>query len=522
MTDAATPAEPPAELLAEPLAELLDRVAGPDRANAPAFLRADGGIAVTRGAFGERVRASAGAFTRIGLDPGAAIAFGVRQDIAGIAWLLGALRAGLTVVIVDPRLAPEHLVAQCRAAGVAAVVLDGGVAAVARHPILRWIAARRGVRLPPPSRLAPAMWATSASFAMVPRLDRSAGGDGRRPADPATPAVVVFTSGTTDQPRGIVHTAGSLAATMQMAADAFALGARDRVLGAGLHRVAPALLAGAPVVLPGNVSGAALARLTRDAAVTHVSLPLHRALGWAAAGGGAPDLRSIVLGSAPVTNAGLVRLRTMLPAGVSISSVYGLTEHLLVARVEAEERIAHAEREGDLVGRPFPGTGVRIARDGEIWLSGSALARGYLGDLAPARELPTGDVGHLDELGRLILLGRRKEMIIRDGVNIYPGLYEARLAAAARLEAAFLVGVRGPDANELAVLVGVPRPGDGVETARARLRAVARGPSSPLDAHAQPDAVTMLSSVPRAGRSGKPDRAAIAASAAGAIRGHRE
>lgn len=535
------------------LEELIDRVALPDRPAAPAFLAGPGrGGAIDRGAFGERVRSAAGAFTRTGLPAGSAIGFGVRQDASGIAWLLGALRAGLTVVVLDPGLAPEHLVAQCRAAGVKAAVLDGGVAAIARHPILRAIAARRGLRVPPLHELAPAIWATSPSFSFVPRLDRLAGADGRRPLPPEAPAVILFTSGTTGRPRGVVHTGASLAATMTMAAAAVPLGPDDRVLGAGLHLVAPALLGGAPILLEPSRGGVrALADATGRADLTHVSLPLHRALEWAAAGGAGPSLRRVILGSAPVRNAGLAELAGRLP-GVGITSIYGLTEHMLVARVDAVERLAHDEGDGDLVGRTFPGVTVRVAGDGELWVAGPGLARGYLDGAdgragagvgsGAATELPTGDLGRLDDERRVLLLGRRKEMLIRDGTNIYPALYEAPLAAAAGLEAVFLIGVPDATGNERVVLVGVPgaadgtdfggasgrggatgrggrhRRGDGAESvaaaARRRLEAVANGRASPLDDHARPDAIVILATVPRSGRSAKPDRAAIAAEAA--------
>ena len=113
---------------------------------------------------------------------------------------------------------------------------------------------------------------------------------GRSPDDAA--ALVLFTSGTTGAPRGVVHSPGSLAATLEQAAALVELGPGDRVLGTGLHLVGPALLAGATVVLPPGRGGTdALARTTREARVTHVSLPLHRATAWAAAGGaerGAP------------------------------------------------------------------------------------------------------------------------------------------------------------------------------------------------------------------------------------------
>jgi acyl-CoA synthetase (AMP-forming)/AMP-acid ligase II len=196
-----------------------------------------------------------------------------------------------------------------------------------------------------------------------------------------------------------------------------------------------------------------------------------------------------------------------------VASVYGMTEHLLVALVEAGDRLAFDEREGDLVGRPLPGVRLRTDEAGELHVSGPALARGYLGE-EPARELATGDIGALDGDGRLVLRGRRKEMLIRRGENIYPSLYEPALAAAADLEAAVMVGVELPDGDEAVVLFAVPRRGEAAEGARRRLAAVVRGGTSPLDRHARPDLVLALAELPRGGRSGKPDRATLRAIAA--------
>ena len=105
-------------------------------------------------------------------------------------------------------------------------------------------------------------------------------------------------------------------------------------------------------------------------------------------------------------------------------------------------------------------------------------------------------------------------MLIRGGENIYPSLYEPALAAAARLDAAVMVGVERPDGDEAVVLFAIPRQGDDPEQARRRLEAVARSTESPLDAHARPDLVLAIAALPRAGRSDKPDRAALAAIAA--------
>jgi hypothetical protein len=64
------------------------------------------------------------------------------------------------------------------------------------------------------------------------------------------------------------------------------------------------------------------------------------------------------------------------------------------------------------------------------------------------------------------------------------------------------------------VLFAVPRRGEAVEAARRRLDAVVRGVSSPLDRHARPDLVLGLAELPRAGRSGKPDRGTLRSVAA--------
>ena len=495
-------------------ADLLDRICAPDEPHDAALVRHDGRVAYTRAALAERVRACAGAFARAGIDAGTPVAFGIRQDADGIAWLLGAMRAGLTVVVLDPGLAPGALADRCRVAGVRATVTDGVVATIAHNGLLRSVAAHRGVVLPDPASLASVHWTTWRSLGPAARLDRLAGGDARRPLPPDAPALALFTSGTTGAPRGVVHSPAGLAATLSMAAGLVQLGRDDRVLGTGLHLIAPALLAGATVVVPptgGDV--AALAKVTRRLAVSHVTLPLHRALAWTAAGGAGPALQALWLGSAPVRNSGLRELTGRLP-GIDVVAAYGMTEHLLVATIGAADRLAHDERDGDLVGHPVDRVRLRIADDGEVHIGGPALALGYLGEPMPATELPTGDLGRVDAAGRLVLLGRRKEMLIRDGENIYPGLYEPALAEAAGLAAAMMVGLPGSDGDETVVLFAVPQRGDDAESARARLAALVAGPKSPLDRHAHPDAVLGIAELPRAGRSGKPDRRALARLAA--------
>jgi acyl-CoA synthetase (AMP-forming)/AMP-acid ligase II len=484
------------------LDELVDRLDAPPHPDHPAFLGSRGRILLRRGELAAAIRAAAGAYARAGFAPGARVAFGVRQDAQGIAWLLGALRAGVVPVVMDSGLSPATLVDRSLAAGVEALVVDGLVATVLHHPALRAVAARRGLALPAPRDLAPVTWATSFAPARVRRLDRVAGGDARRALDGRDPALVLFTSGSTGAPRGVVYGGDGLAAAVGAGERFVELSGDAIVLGSALHLVVPALLAGVPVVLADASNPAGLATMARRLGITHLSLPPHRALAFARAGGQA---RMLLLGSAPVRNTTLRELASRMP-GSEIRSVYGMSEYLLVATITAAERLAHDERGGDLVGRPIEGVRLRIAEDGELHVAGPAMALGYLGDRLPVEEIGSGDLARLDDQGRLVLVGRRKEMLIRGGENIYPALYEPLLADGADLAAAVMVGVPDVHADETVVLFAVPRKGDDAEAARSRLVALVASPASPLDRHARPDVILGLGSLPRAGRSGKPDR----------------
>ncbi|MFF8281763.1 AMP-dependent synthetase/ligase [Streptomyces albus] len=116
-------------------------------------------------------------------------------------------------------------------------------------------------------------------------------------------------------------------------------------------------------------------------------------------------------------------------AGMRIFEGYGLTESTAAAVANPPER----PRFGT-VGRPVPGTTVRIAEDGEVLLRGGQIFGGYLNDARATRAalrdgwLATGDLGALDEEGYLTITGRKKEILVTSGgKSVSPGPLEDRV-----------------------------------------------------------------------------------------------
>ncbi|MEU4830046.1 class I adenylate-forming enzyme family protein [Streptosporangium sp. NPDC023615] len=444
------------------------------------------------------------------IRPGDGVLFAVRPGVDAVALALGAVAAGGTLVLADPGLAPDVLAARMSAARPGWVVAESLLYALSGP--LRGPARRRGLLLPnladplpgrPVRHLYAGPWLPGVPRGAL-RLSRILRPSGRLPSergavrepdpDPDRPAAVIFTSGTTARPRGVVHTRGSLAAGLEMFRGAFPLGPGDVVHTDQLMLGLPALMAGATWSLPG---GGDLAAELAERRATHtfaVPVRLDRLLRETPR---LPaSLRYLLLGSAPAPPG---VLRRAVEAGPEVLSVYAMTEALPVAIASAGEKLAHGE--GDLLGTPLPGVGVRIAEDGELFVSGPHLARCYLGQ-EPLREVATGDLVRLDG-DRLVLLGRKKDMILRDGFNIYPGLYEPGVAALPGVAEAAIVGLADPETGDEEVVLAVVR-ADGYDEALLR-----RALPGIVDAAALPDRIEPLDAFPRSGRADKLDRAAL-------------
>ncbi|MEU6589843.1 non-ribosomal peptide synthase/polyketide synthase [Streptomyces sp. NPDC046881] len=284
---------------------------------------------------------------------------------------------------------------------------------------------------------------------------RPGDGDRTRPLDLDDPAYVIYTSGSTGTPKGVVVTHRGLAAFSAAEAAHYQVGEGDRVLAfatpsfdASVLELCTSLPHGARLVVPrpGPLLGAELADTLRAERITHTLLP-PAALATLPADtpGTLPDLKTLIVG-ADACGAELVA--RWAPHHRMVNS-YGPTEATVVATWSAP---LEADGSAPPIGRPLPATGAYVldARlrpvpdgvAGELWLSGPALARGYLGrpgltasrfradPFGPpgTRMYRTGDVVRRDSGGELHYLGRTDHQLKLRGHRIEAGEVEATLA----------------------------------------------------------------------------------------------
>jgi acyl-CoA synthetase (AMP-forming)/AMP-acid ligase II len=486
---------------------LLDQAAATPEAVA---MVAGDGTELTYGELRRQVLAVRHGLVKAGMEPGDGVLFSVFPSPEAVVLALGVVAARGVVVFADPGAGPEMFSARLALARPKWTTANAITYAASRGPI-RTLVKRRGIALPNlaslempgQGRLRPIV--VGRAVPGVPlkalyfrKLIASEVGAEAVEDVPDAPAVVIFTSGTTAKPRAVVHTQASLAAALDLFRERLPLGPGDVVHTDQMMLGLPTLVAGARWSMPPLFcSPADFARLLEERKATHTfCVPVHLAEILDVRPLLPASLRYVLLGAAPAPAAILRRAVSAAPSA-EVLSVYGMTEILPVAIASAQEKLVHTTSgaDGDLIGEPL--VRARISPDdGELLLAGPNLCSGYLGD-PPVAELPTGDLARFQD-ERLVLTGRKKDMLIRGKFNLYPGLYEPVIAAIDDVDEAAIVGVPDPETGDEEVVLAVV--GDvEPEDLRRRLPEL-------IDHDALPDRIVVLPELPRSGRSRKLDR----------------
>ncbi len=453
------------------LAEPVRRVAA-DRPGDPALVT--DAATLTFADLDARADRAAAGLQGLGLVPGDRLAVVAGNVVETVVALLGAFRAGLTAVPVNPGATTPELDHVLADSGARAAVAAPGVLPrllPAAGPALEVVVAT------------PAGGGAGTGPRVLP-WDDALGAD-RTPApappaaDPAAPALLPYTSGTTGRPRGAMLPAAALLANQeQMRATRLDLGPGDRVLCVlplfHIYALNVALLhplaCGAAVVLVDRApADATLAAAARHGATVLVGVPTLYAAWSGTDGVDLPTARFGLSGAAGLPPSVLEGFTARF--GVPLWEGYGLTE---TAPLLTTTAMGDAPVPGS-VGRPVPGVALRLVDDvgrearagdpGEVVVRGPNLFTGYWGDPAGTGQVldadgwfRTGDIGYLDGED-LHLVDRATDLVVVNGFNVYPREVEEALLRHPDVTDAAVVGVPDAATGEAAHAFVVLRPG---------------------------------------------------------------
>jgi cyclohexanecarboxylate-CoA ligase len=457
---------------------------------------ADAGGSYRYGELAAETLALAAGLVALGVAPGDVVLLALPPVRQFVPALLAAERIGAVVANVMPTLGPRDLHRILGLAQPRAVVT---VAAFRRHrpaQAILSVLARQGGRctmivagdggLPPAAAGLPVT-----GYDAVVGTGKAAGA--HLPGPPSADAVasLAFTTGSSGEPKGVLHTHNTAMVAVRSTAERQELG-EDDVFHAALpvghtfghfYGVRLGLLAGGRIVMQPGWDAGEMLRLAREHRITHSA--------------GTPTFLADLMARGSATADGLASLRVFTCAGAKLDTALArqaagsLPGRLCMAYGMSEAGHVASTGPGDDVsgaigscGRPQPETIVTIGplpgstgtSDGEVVIAGPSVTPGYLqGREFSARFLDgrggyrTGDLGHFDGNGYLVLTGRIKELVIRGGEKIPAGEIEGLLRTCPGVGEVVIVGV--PHARLGECCVAVVEPDTGAEVTLGGLAA---------------------------------------------------
>lgn len=438
----------------------------------------------------------ASVLVRRGVGRGSAVVIMLKNRVEFFVLGLAASRAGASTVTISWRSTVPELTYLARHSGAEAVFFDADIADTMRE------AARELTDIPRRNFIS--VGGASPGFPLLDELvprERGEHADGSQES-----AVVMYTSGTTGKPKGAVR-------RMQKSALASALAFIELTpmeLGE-IHLSACPLyhatatgfstltfLLGGTVVVLGAFSPEAFLDAVEEHHVRSTALVptmIHRLVeqGEAVRGRDLSSLQAIVSGGAPL--GGQLALDAMNLLGDRLYNFYGSTETGIVTlATPADLRAAPGT-----IGRAVPGNEIRLVDErgrevpdgevGELYARNGMMVEGYHADPDATRQMTlegfysVGDLGRRDAAGRYHLEGRKRDMIISGGVNVYPAEVEAAIEAHPAVAEVAVVGVADREWGERVRAFLVLRPGREAtaEELAAHCRARLATPKVPRD-----------------------------------------
>lgn len=397
----------------------------------------------------DRVDRAAGCLERLGIRQGDWVALRMNQTSQAAIWLLALQALGVVAVLTDPRSEAADFLSRC----------TGNI-----QP--KWeIYAEDGWVL---HRMSTGRREPLSMDGTCPELPTLTGRE---------PAMVIFTSGSTGKSKGVVLCQQNLISNLLDSAPLGWYSEDDVALGALplYHVFGLALLTGSIVLryglyfTPGSDLNTVLATIQEQGITRMNGVPaLYLNIARNQENYDLHTLRVGYIGASACTPAQFAEIEDRL--GMTLVSVYGMSECIGISCSSYKD--PRAVRSGG-VGKFYPMNQGKILREdgteaapgetGEVCVNGPMRMLGYF-DEAETREaideqgfLHTGDLGYVDETGVLHLTGRKKDIIIRNGVNLSPRRIEEALLSIPGVTQAVVVGIPHPVQGEVPCAMAVSR-----------------------------------------------------------------
>ena len=475
------------------------------------FASGEGERATTLGALVSDAQRAAAALQSRGVGPGDVVAVQLPGSYEGAVIQAGVALCGAVLLPVVMIYGSREMEFVLRRSGAAAVVLPREHRGRPHAAVLLG-----GLPALPGLKLAVVTGDDAPGHGAVGYADllRTPGAGYRTPSHaPGDRAVLMYTSGTTAEPKGVQHSHRTLLA--EATSPVYTLnGPGARHLGlfppghmAGLLSLLRILLLGTPTVIMQAWDAALAARLIDRHAVTACGgapVQLSGLLDQQASGTATlATLREVLTGAAPVPPS---LIRRADAAGITAFRSYGSSEHPTVTAGTIADPLG---RRASTDGRLLAGNEVRLTAadgrdvaegtDGEILTRGPELFGGYTDPaLNAAAFLPggwfrTGDVGRIDADGYLTVTDRLKDIIIRGGENISSKEVEDLLIEHPAIADVAVIPAPDPDLGERVCAVVVTRPGLSFDVDEARAYFAAAG----VARQKTPEVVMLVDELPR-------------------------
>jgi long-chain acyl-CoA synthetase len=439
--------------------------------------------------FEAQVRRLASALAQSGVAPGDRVGVLFLNQKEYLVCVLAIRLVGAVVVPVNGLLAPEDILYVLSHAGVSLLLTTQRFAPlVAQVAVPVWIAHHRGDDVLPEGPAERAIFEVKLAAgdpAFEPTVD----------ASPETLALLIYTSGTTGRPKGVMLSEHNILANLDSIHRRLQFTTADRILMAlplfhayGLTNSLYAMSLGCAIVLVPSLAPKTLLETLVAERITILPLVptlftvlVEQALRMQAAGqvAGFPDLRLCVSGGAALPVALLDAVESTF--GMTVLEGYGLTETAPVLAVNDphEGRIPGSVGKlldnvqlslRDDANQALPMVPGQTSAEGEICVAGPNVMLGYYHDPeataqvifedAGTRWFRTGDLGHVDAEGHVVISGgRKKELIIRAGENIAPVRIEMVLYQHPAMAAVAVVGLPDTKLGEKVVACLQLKPG---------------------------------------------------------------